>query len=77
MSRETKRRSGRGLGTGLGKGLGSLLGDPLEAQQSCSPELIEANPEQPRRRFDEAQLTELSVSIKRHGLLLPLLQSRN
>lgn len=35
--------------------------------------LIEPNKEQPRRNFDEEQLAELAESIKRHGVLQPLL----
>ncbi len=35
--------------------------------------LIEPNKEQPRRDFNEEQLAELSESIKRHGVLQPLL----
>ena len=34
--------------------------------------LIEADPNQPRRHFDETALTELANSIKEHGVLLPL-----
>lgn len=35
--------------------------------------LIEPNKEQPRRNFNEEQMTELAESIKRHGVLQPLL----
>lgn len=35
--------------------------------------LIEPNKEQPRRNFDEEELAELAESIKRHGVLQPLL----
>jgi ParB family chromosome partitioning protein len=33
---------------------------------------IEANPDQPRKEFDEEALTELSDSIKVHGLIQPI-----
>ncbi len=33
---------------------------------------IDPNPYQPRKHFDEAKLTELSLSIKEHGLLQPV-----
>jgi ParB family chromosome partitioning protein len=33
---------------------------------------IEADPEQPRRHFDEAELVELSASLKAHGQLQPI-----
>lgn len=36
-------------------------------------ELIERNPGQPRRDFDQAAIDELADSIRRHGVLQPLL----
>ena len=33
---------------------------------------IEANPNQPRKAFDEAELVELSESIRQHGLIQPI-----
>ncbi|MCP5043860.1 MAG: ParB/RepB/Spo0J family partition protein [bacterium] len=38
---------------------------------------IDPNPEQPRRVFDQAQLQELSESIKRHGVLQPVVVRRS
>ncbi len=35
--------------------------------------LIDPNPHQPRRAFDQAALDELAASIRRHGVLQPLL----
>jgi ParB family transcriptional regulator, chromosome partitioning protein len=35
-------------------------------------DLIDPNPEQPRRVFDEDALTELSASLRQHGLLQPV-----
>jgi ParB family chromosome partitioning protein len=34
------------------------------------------NPEQPRREFDERALSELAESIKRHGILQPIIVMR-
>ena len=42
-----------------------LLALPIEA--------IERNPEQPRKRFDEAKLEELAASIREHGVVEPIL----
>lgn len=67
----------------LGRGLSELLGEVETAysrsttQQSSGikeidVELIKANPNQPRKVFDEERLKELSESIKRHGLLQPV-----
>lgn len=62
----------------LGKGLGALLG------QYMDPEVVDAeirrvkvaaivpNPLQPRRIFTDAELEELSTSIRENGLLQPL-----
>ena len=36
-------------------------------------ELVEPNREQPRKKFDEDGLLELSESIKQYGILQPLL----
>jgi len=66
----------------LGRGLGELLGEIEEAYDneiSPSKDLLEipltnikVNPFQPRKHFDEKALLELSESIKRHGLLQPI-----
>ncbi len=36
-------------------------------------DLVQRNPNQPRRHFDEAELTELAESIRAHGVLQPIL----
>lgn len=69
----------------LGKGLGALIGDvpakkaprPVERKpESGISEIelskIEVNPYQPRTRFDEEALAELSDSIKQLGLVQPI-----
>lgn len=63
----------------LGRGLGALLGEYLEEVERVStPErevslsLIRPNPFQPRTGFDEGSLDELAGSIRRNGLLQPL-----
>ncbi|MBX4190057.1 ParB/RepB/Spo0J family partition protein, partial [Candidatus Parcubacteria bacterium] len=69
---------------GLGKGLGSLIPAAKEMVPSASKEnvfyvevsKIEANPDQPRQDFDEAALKELSQSIRKYGVLQPLLVSK-
>jgi len=70
---------------GLGRGLGALL--PIAAAPSparvAAPEgkrtyflagieQLYPSPEQPRRKFDEAQLAELVESIRTHGVIAPL-----
>ena len=74
---------GRGLGDILSeveeayeKDLSSIDSFELEAQGARIEELlvenITPNPFQPRKHFDEKALAELSHSIKKHGLLQPI-----
>jgi len=64
---------------GLGRGLGALMpgGQAIPARPMSTGrapiDSIYANPEQPRRRFDEAELQALAESIRQHGVLQPLL----
>ena len=76
---------------GLGKGLDSMIPTKKEIKKTeilkmddVSRETlinindIEPNKEQPRRRFDEDSLLELSESIKQYGIVQPLiLQKKN
>lgn len=72
-----------GLGKGLGKGLDSLIPDKVgvvEVKDEIKKDEIvvninkvEPNREQPRKKFDEDSLLELSESIKQFGVLQPLL----
>ena len=62
----------------LGRGLGALIPEaphddaPNAQVLEISVEQIERNKEQPRTRFDEASLRELSQSIASHGVLQPV-----
>lgn len=70
---------------GLGRGLEAILGDvelayKTELNEGNSDmvkdidlDLIVENPYQPRKNFDETALRELSESIKRHGLIQPII----
>lgn len=72
---------------GLGRGFDSLIPtelldesfDPTAAQDDQVSDLrhiklseVAADPDQPRRHFDEVGLEELSASIKEHGILQPI-----
>ena len=69
----------------LGRGLASLIGDmaPIEAPRGADNsnggprripvELLVANRANPRRDFDDEQLSELTASIKEKGVMQPLL----
>jgi ParB family chromosome partitioning protein len=68
----------------LGKGLGALLPSrstpvvmpeqamPAEATQDLPIELIDPNPLQPRRQFEQERLDELAQSIRSNGIIQPL-----
>lgn len=73
---------------GLGRGLSALLGDaprPVAADgqpqsdgvQSIATARISANPDQPRKRFDDESLDELALSIAQHGVIQPILVRRS
>ncbi|WZL81523.1 ParB/RepB/Spo0J family partition protein [Vallitaleaceae bacterium 9-2] len=70
---------------GLGQGLSALITDDLEEEISSENKrniskvkitLIEPNPNQPRNQFDEDGLHELAESIKRFGVLQPLVVTK-
>jgi ParB family transcriptional regulator, chromosome partitioning protein len=77
--------------SGLGKGLDALIPTGFELETTLSSdkaqtsaslltipiEQIVPNPRQPRSHFDDAALAELAISIREHGILQPLLVSRN
>lgn len=67
---------------GLGRGLSALLGeaediahavDPAQGVRELPIELVRRNPHQPRLVFPEAELEELSQSIRQSGVLQPIL----
>lgn len=68
---------------GLGKGLDALIpgasqfdeGSQSKGVNEVSINLIDVNPHQPRTDFDEISLAELAASIKKHGVLQPLVVS--
>lgn len=66
----------------LGRGLASLIGDvggeaahverPSRTPRRVPIEFLKANPRNPRRTFSDAELDELSSSIKQHGVIQPI-----
>ena len=67
---------------GLGKGFEALLPSDFDKTMLLSNEdrienipidKLEPNPNQPRKHFDDTALLELSSSIKRYGVIQPLL----
>lgn len=63
---------------GLGKGLGALI--PEEEKKSSiktvSINLIKPNEDQPRKKFDEDKILQLAQSIKKHGIIQPLIVNK-
>ena len=68
---------------GLGRGLSALFGDQKQKEvainENASPDQMYAligdlirNDYQPRTKFDEAKLIELSSSIKKNGIIQPI-----
>jgi ParB family transcriptional regulator, chromosome partitioning protein len=60
----------------LGKGLGALLPDlqgTEQAPQEIDIDRITLNPDQPRFKLDEKSLEELSESVRKVGVLQPIL----
>jgi ParB family chromosome partitioning protein len=49
---------------------------PGRALLQLAIEAVERNPDQPRKRFDEAKLEELAASIREHGVVEPILVRR-
>lgn len=57
---------------GLGKGLGALIPSGRPAVQEVAVDDIAPNPQQPRQAMDAAALEELADSVRRYGVLQPL-----
>jgi ParB family transcriptional regulator, chromosome partitioning protein len=62
---------------GMGRGLAAILAaapqNDQEDLRQLPLELISANPQQPRRQFDEESLIALAASIKARGVIQPVL----
>ncbi len=62
----------------LGRGLASLLGDQAsavvagESLRTLATDDVHPNPRQPRRRIDSDALAALAESIRRHGVVQPV-----
>src|SRR5438132_5057557 len=70
--------------TGLGRGLDVLLGQPAVAPPPIPTaateiplEKVTPNRRQPRTQFDPEGLSELAASIRQHGVLQPIVVSRD
>ena len=69
---------------GLGRGLDALLNPYLEEEetdrssvQEVDINLLDTNPDQPRKTFDRTSLEGLAASIREHGIVQPLIVRKN
>ena len=60
---------------GLGRGLSSLIGDSekIDNKKSISISSLIRNKYQPRKKFDEVSLEELTNSIRERGIIQPII----
>ncbi|MEJ0073085.1 MAG: ParB/RepB/Spo0J family partition protein [Candidatus Saccharibacteria bacterium] len=70
----------RGLGTSFSTLIpqnfdAGLLADDSERVQKLAVAVLSPNPDQPRQHFDETALQELAASIRRYGIVQPLVAS--
>lgn len=73
MSKQASRGLGKGFGSLLPQDFDqSILLDKHDRIQKVAIEKVTPDPDQPRRLFDSAAITELASSIKRYGILQPL-----
>lgn len=69
--------------TGLGRGLDALIDTSqvntgnASSIQEVEIAQISANPNQPRRTFDEEAMEELAASIREHGVISPITLRKN
>lgn len=65
----------------LGKGLGALIAEetsaPAKPFEEVDIQLLDTDPNQPRKHFDPEKLEELAQSIRTHGVMQPLLVTKN
>lgn len=76
------------MAKGLGKGLSALFNETEEAYENAQTQASEqtvdeinlediyANPDQPRKNFDEGAMQELADSIREHGVITPVVLTK-
>lgn len=77
MTRDSRSKEPRKKG-GLGRGLEALFEDEPQVQEAEEVQELDLgdirpNPYQPRKRFDDKSLKELSDSIKENGVFQPII----
>jgi ParB family chromosome partitioning protein len=64
---------GRAGASGSSSDPAGSLPEAGKAVLLISPDLLRANPDQPRKNFDEAKLEELAASIREQGIISPII----
>lgn len=72
MSQTPKRGLGRGFESLISADFDKTLLTPEDRIEKIAIGNLQPSPHQPRKHFDEVALQELSASIKRHGVIQPL-----
>jgi ParB family transcriptional regulator, chromosome partitioning protein len=74
MAEEARSRLGRGLAALIGDvGDESAALERTRSQRRVPIEFVKPNPRNPRRHFAEAELDELTASIRERGIIQPIL----
>jgi ParB family chromosome partitioning protein len=74
MAEEARPRLGRGLAALIGDaGAETAAIDRLRGQRVVPIEFLRPNPRNPRKDFNDAELDELTASIRERGILQPIL----
>ncbi|MAY62603.1 MAG: chromosome partitioning protein ParB [Rhizobiales bacterium] len=77
MADETKKRLGRGLAALIGEidqpaSSQAAPASPVRPDRLVPIEHVFRNPNNPRRAFDKSELEELAASIRKHGIVQPV-----
>jgi ParB family chromosome partitioning protein len=72
MADDSRRRLGRGLATLLGDAVTDVAPARARGQRRTPIEFLRPNPRNPRTRFLEADLAELTASIREKGIIQPI-----
>lgn len=82
-SNKKAKLSAKGLDKIFGQGINNLI-DEIEGSENLKESALEINisdirpnPYQPRKIFDENELKELAASIKKHGLIQPIIVKKS
>jgi len=72
MSQTPKRGLGRGFESLISADFDKTLLTPEDRIEKIAVDALQPSPYQPRRHFDDTALQELASSLKRHGVVQPL-----